>query len=231
MVHWFVQQSAAPRQLSPAWPQNDEAWHVPFEQSLEQQASPLVHALPSVRQVVLSGAQVPFTQLWLQQFPFEVHAALSEVHAGYLQAPPMQSPLQQSLAVEHAAPSPRQLPWAPPPSGPNTVGMSAASTTFGAASSPTPVAPSSVPTVASAERPPSPFSALLESFPHPVAHAKAAASAIQASTRREPIVHSSKRRRRPEQVRCRSLDGERLLFGFQRLWRQWRTTCPAVMKR
>jgi hypothetical protein len=151
----------------------------------------VVHALPSVRQLVLSGAQVPFTQLWLQQFPFEVHAALSEVHAGYLHAPPMQSPLQQSPAVEHAAPSRRQLPWAPPPSGPNTVGMSAASMTFGAASSPTPVAPS-IPTVASAERPPSRCSALLESFPHPVAHAKTAASAIEASTRREPIVHSSK---------------------------------------
>jgi hypothetical protein len=160
---------------------------VPFEQSFEQHSAPVVHWLPSVRQVVLSGAQVPFTQLWLQQLPFEVQAAWSEVHAGYRHAPPPQSLLQQSLAAEHAAPGPRQL---PPPSGPNTVGLSAASTAFGAASSPTPAAPS-VAVVASAERPPSRFSALLESLAHPVAHAKTAVSAIQASTRREPIVHPS----------------------------------------
>jgi hypothetical protein len=55
---------------------------VPPEQNLEQHAASVVHALPSVRQVVLSGAQVPLTQLWLQHFPFEVHAAWSEVHAG-----------------------------------------------------------------------------------------------------------------------------------------------------
>jgi hypothetical protein len=174
---------------------------VPFEQSFEQHAASVVHVLPSVRQVVLSAAQVPFTQLWLQQFPFEVHAAWSEVHAGYLHTPPVQSPLQQSLPAEHPAPSPRQLPGAPPPPelpGPNTVGVNPASTTFGAASSPTAV-PSS-PKVASAERPPS-LVPLLELLPHPAAHAKRAASAIQASTRREPIIHSSKANRSPYSAR------------------------------
>jgi hypothetical protein len=55
---------------------------VPFEQSCEQHSALLVHTLPSVRQVVLSDWQVPFAQLWLQQFPSDVHGPVSEVQAG-----------------------------------------------------------------------------------------------------------------------------------------------------
>ena len=82
IVHVRVQQSAALAQLSPPCPQNDEAWHVPFEQRLEQQSPPFVHWLPSVLQVVLRGAQVPPVQLWLQQLPFDVQEPWSEVQAG-----------------------------------------------------------------------------------------------------------------------------------------------------
>jgi hypothetical protein len=82
IVHVCVQQSAALAQLSPPCPQNDEAWHVPFEQRLEQQSPPFVHWLPSVLQVVLRGAQVPPVQLWLQQLPFDVQEPWSEVQAG-----------------------------------------------------------------------------------------------------------------------------------------------------
>ena len=81
-VHEPVQQSEPVEHPSPACPQNDEAWHVPFEQRLEQQSPPFVHWLPSVLQVVLRGAQVPPVQLWLQQLPFDVQEPWSEVQAG-----------------------------------------------------------------------------------------------------------------------------------------------------
>ena len=43
MVHTCVQQSAALAQLSPPWPQNEDAWQVPLLQSLEQHSAPVVH--------------------------------------------------------------------------------------------------------------------------------------------------------------------------------------------
>jgi hypothetical protein len=55
---------------------------VPFEQRFEQHWALVVHWLPSVRHVVLSAAHAPLRQLWLQQFPSEVHAPRSDVHAG-----------------------------------------------------------------------------------------------------------------------------------------------------
>jgi hypothetical protein len=126
IVHVPVQQSEAPAQASPACPQNDEAWHVPFEQSDEQQSLPAAQALPRVLHVALRDAHAPVTQLWLQHSPFAVHAVWSEPHAGYRHTFPAQSPLQQSPAVVHPAPSPRQLPL-PPPVPPKTPGVSDAS--------------------------------------------------------------------------------------------------------
>jgi hypothetical protein len=82
IVHVPVQQSDPPAHESPPWPQKEDAWHVPFEQSLEQHSSPDAHWLPRVLHVAFSAAQAPPTQRWLQQLPFEVHAPWSEVHAG-----------------------------------------------------------------------------------------------------------------------------------------------------
>jgi hypothetical protein len=43
LVQTCVQQSAALAQLSPPWPQNDDAWHVPLLQRCEQHSVPAVH--------------------------------------------------------------------------------------------------------------------------------------------------------------------------------------------
>ena len=77
-----VQQSEPVEHASPPWPQNDEAWHVPFEQRLEQQSAPDAHWLPRVLHFVFSGEQAPLTQLWLQQLPSVVQGPWSDVHAG-----------------------------------------------------------------------------------------------------------------------------------------------------
>jgi hypothetical protein len=183
---------------------------VPFEQRLEQHWAPEVHWLPSVWHVLFSAAHVPLTQLWLQQFPFEVQAPWSDVHAGYLHAPPVQSPLQQSPAAAQPAPRPKQLPAAPPPPPfPKTVGVSDASTALGGApSSPNPDA-TSAPAVASAERPPS-RPAVFSLLPHPRAYAETAATAIQASTIREPIVNPSDASRCVNFVDCGPSSNRRL---------------------
>src|ERR1019366_6327379 len=85
----------------------------------EQQSLPAAQALPRVLHVALRDAHAPVTQLWLQHSPFAVHAVWSEPHAGYRHTFPAQSPLQQSPAAVHPAPSPRQLPL-PPPAPPKT---------------------------------------------------------------------------------------------------------------
>ena len=59
IVQPLVQQSDAVEQASPPWPQNDDAWHVPFEQSFEQHSAPDPHALPSVLHVAFSDAHAP----------------------------------------------------------------------------------------------------------------------------------------------------------------------------
>jgi hypothetical protein len=81
-VHADVQQSDPVEHASPACPQNDDAWHVPFQQRFEQQSVLAVHWLPSVLHVAFSGAHAPATQLWLQQLPFDPQAPWSDVHAG-----------------------------------------------------------------------------------------------------------------------------------------------------
>jgi hypothetical protein len=126
IVHAPVQQSVPAEHASPPCPQNDEAWHVPFEQSAEQQSAPDAHWLPSVLQVAFSAAHAPRAQLWLQQSPFAVHVPWSDVHAGYRQTLPSQSLLQQSAPIVHPAPSPRQLParLPVPPVPPKTPGES-----------------------------------------------------------------------------------------------------------
>jgi hypothetical protein len=78
-----VQQSVPLAHESPAWPQNDEAWQVPLEQSPEQHCEAWVQALPSVLQVVLSGVQVPLApHVWPQHWPLLEHASLSETQGG-----------------------------------------------------------------------------------------------------------------------------------------------------
>lgn len=61
-VHVPVQQSVPAEHESPAWPQNDDAWHVPFEQSFEQHSPPEAHWLPSVLHVAFKAAHVPAAQ-------------------------------------------------------------------------------------------------------------------------------------------------------------------------
>jgi hypothetical protein len=77
-----VQQSPATAQLSPAWPQKDDGWHVPLLHSPEQHWALVVQTLPCVLQVVFSAAHAPLVHFWLQQLPSLVQAPRSEVHVG-----------------------------------------------------------------------------------------------------------------------------------------------------
>jgi hypothetical protein len=193
-VHEPVQQSGPVEHASPACPQNDEAWHVPFEQSDEQQSPPEAHALPSVLQLVLRDAQTFATQLWLQHSPFEVHAPRSDVQVGYWQTPPAQSPPQQSRPVVHPAPSPRQLP-VPPPVPAKTPGVSGPPGTVappasGSAPSSLPGTPASSVAVASAPcTPASRAPGELPELPHPAApivRTPSAATEMKATFSRRP---------------------------------------------
>jgi len=69
-------------QESPGCRQNDEGWHAPAVQRPEQQAPFDVHEFPKVRQALLSAAHFPPLHVWLQHWPFVVHAVLSEAHVG-----------------------------------------------------------------------------------------------------------------------------------------------------
>jgi hypothetical protein len=82
LVHAPVQQSEPVAQLSPPWPQNDDGWHAPLLHRPEQHCVPEEHALPTVLQVVLSGAQAPPVHIWLQQLPLVAQGPWSEVHWG-----------------------------------------------------------------------------------------------------------------------------------------------------
>jgi hypothetical protein len=78
------QQSRSRAQTSPGWMQNEApSTHLPAVQSPEQHppAPPSVveHGLPAVRQVVLSGWQVPPVQVPLQQADEELQVWLSAV--------------------------------------------------------------------------------------------------------------------------------------------------------
>jgi hypothetical protein len=115
IVHVPVQQSPPVAHASPACPQKDAAWQVPPLQREEQHCMPEVQPLPSVLQVVLREAHLPAVHVWLQQSPFDVQAWPSDVHAGYAQSEPVQSPLQQSPFEVHADPNFRQLPRGAPP--------------------------------------------------------------------------------------------------------------------
>jgi hypothetical protein len=78
------QQSAPVAQESPGCTQNDDAWHVPLAAQLrEQHWAAVVHPLPSVLHVVLSGVHLPpAPHVWLQHAPFDPHGWLSEAHPG-----------------------------------------------------------------------------------------------------------------------------------------------------
>jgi hypothetical protein len=56
---------------------------VPPEQSPEQHCALVVHWLPIVEHVALSGVHVPpVPHVWLQHWPLAVHGRLSDWHAG-----------------------------------------------------------------------------------------------------------------------------------------------------
>jgi hypothetical protein len=84
MLQTPEQQSDPVAQESPGCTQNEEAWHVPLTAQLpEQHWLAAVHPLPSVLQVVLRGVHLPpAPQVWLQHWPFELHAWLSKAHPG-----------------------------------------------------------------------------------------------------------------------------------------------------
>lgn len=103
MLHVPLQQLLALVQTSPVWTQNDElSEQRPPEQSFEQQVALVVHALPAVLHVVLSGVHFPPAQVPLQQSPFAVHAALSDVQIVAPHLPPVHESAQHSVAVVHA---------------------------------------------------------------------------------------------------------------------------------
>jgi hypothetical protein len=105
-----TQQSASVEQASPLCMQKEDPWHEPPLQRPEQHWAFVVQALPSVAQVVFSAVHFPPVHCWLQQSPFTAQPEPSLAHAGYLQTPPMQSPLQQSVEAAHADPIWKQLP-------------------------------------------------------------------------------------------------------------------------
>src|SRR5262249_5555834 len=77
------QQSLGWVQMSPTWPQNDEAPQKPARQLFEQHCEPSVHLLPRVRQLALSDVHVlPAPHVPLQQSPFTAQASPSEVQRG-----------------------------------------------------------------------------------------------------------------------------------------------------
>ena len=83
---------------------------MPLSQNDEQHWALLVHALPSVSHVVLSGVHLPLPQVPLQHCPLDEHVWLSLVQGGGWQEPPRQSPLQQSELPLHLKPRFTQLP-------------------------------------------------------------------------------------------------------------------------
>jgi hypothetical protein len=161
------QQSVPVAQTSPVWMHHDEALHLPWEQSPEQQSAPVVQVLLSVLQVVVSGVQVPpGVQMPLQHSAFDVHAWVSGVHAGRLHTPLVHVPVQQSAGLLHIPPTWRQL---APPSFPKPVVV------------PVPVAPVPVPelviVVPEAEWPPPPVMEVPLELPQPAATTPAAGRA------------------------------------------------------
>jgi hypothetical protein len=109
-VHVPVQHAVLLVHASPGCTQNDEGWHVPVRQRPEQHSEGCAHGLPSVWHVGFSVPQAPAVHVPLQHCVPVVHPAPSAVHAGTVQKPFAQSPEQQSAAVPHAAPRPRQTP-------------------------------------------------------------------------------------------------------------------------
>src|SRR5690606_26414224 len=92
------QQSLLSAQASFCCRQNDTLpSQVPLVHDLEQHWVPVVHALPEVRHVGLSGAQVPPVHCWLQHCWSLVHAWLSDVHCVAEHLLAMHEPEQHSM--------------------------------------------------------------------------------------------------------------------------------------
>jgi hypothetical protein len=108
-VHLPPQHSMSVAQASPVWVQNEAAApQMPFWQRPEQQvcvpASPPVHGLPDVRQVVERGVQVPPPHLPPQHCASVVQAAPSAVHWAVEHEPFTHANVQHSVLALQAAP-------------------------------------------------------------------------------------------------------------------------------
>jgi hypothetical protein len=112
LVQMPPQQSAPRTHASPVWMQYEapSAQWPSVPHRLEQHWLPLVHALPAVLQVLLSGVQVPLhcplqhCELFAHAVPSEVHAVESQI----LLAPQLSE--QQSVGALHGTPAPAHLP-------------------------------------------------------------------------------------------------------------------------
>jgi hypothetical protein len=117
LLHSPPQHSVLVLHTSPVCVQND-GWleQRPFEQSFEQHAPFVVHALPDVLHVAFSGwhcfapPSAPTAHTPLQQASFAAHAWLSDVHRLAPHLPPLQTKVQHSFPVPHAVPAALQLP-------------------------------------------------------------------------------------------------------------------------
>jgi hypothetical protein len=103
---------------SPFCVQNDPFEQTPPLQSLEQQSSFAVHALPVVRQTGFKGAQTLAVHVPLQHWAEAVQGWLSDVHCDPLQVPASQTIEQQSCGLAHELPPGRQVPPPAPPAPP-----------------------------------------------------------------------------------------------------------------
>ncbi len=103
------QQSAGAEQASPVCTQNDEFEQMPLRQSFEQHSSLDEHALPSVLQLGLSGAHLPFVHEPPQQAAPLVHGSLSLVQVA-AHCPPTQLNEQQSVLPAQLPPAGTQFP-------------------------------------------------------------------------------------------------------------------------
>jgi hypothetical protein len=90
---------------SPVWMQKDApSLHTPASHSCEQHCALVLHGLPAVLQVVLSGWQTPPLQLPPQHAAESVQACPSATHAVALQRPAVQWSEQHSVAVAQPPP-------------------------------------------------------------------------------------------------------------------------------
>jgi hypothetical protein len=154
------QHSTLATHASPFCAQNEPFEQKPLLQTLEQQSPWLEHALPVVRHVGFSGAQVPAaSQVALQHCAELVQGWLSETHCEPPQVPLSQTSVQHSWRLAQGLPPERQLPPSLPPTPPTP---------------PAPPAPLVPPVLASGPIPPAPPAEIPSTSPPPQAGARRA---------------------------------------------------------